>query len=233
MPAPAEIFREIHRLRQNLKDLQDRIEQMPKQVKAQKNAVARQEEALKQAQDGLKHAKVDMHSKEVSLKEVMGKLDKYQRQLNEIMSKKEFEALKLEIAHARQAKDKLETEILEAMGDAEERAIKLPELEKTLQQTRGVTAKLEAESQTRLANFSEQMAVVKKQLAEVEATLPDDLMPHYVRISNLKGENALAPVAGRTCSACYTEVTEQNFNDLARGLFLSCKSCGRILYRPE
>lgn len=233
MPAPAEIFREIHRLRKNLKDLQTKIEQTPKQLKTQQAAVARQDEALKQAQDGLKHLKVTMHEKEVSLKAVMQKLEKYERQLNEIMSKKEFEALKHEIAHARQEKDKLETEILEAMGEIEERAGKLPDMERTLQQTRAETAKFEAESHSRLAGFTQQIEEVKKQLAEIEATLPDDIRPHYLRISALKGEDALAAVAGRTCSACYTEITAQNYNDLARSLFVPCKSCGRILYMPQ
>jgi predicted nucleic acid-binding Zn-ribbon protein len=48
-----------------------------------------------------------------------------------------------------------------------------------------------------------------------------------------KGDDALAAVTGRSCSACYTEITAQNYNELVREQFVPCKSCGRILYLPE
>jgi predicted CXXCH cytochrome family protein len=43
----------------------------------------------------------------------------------------------------------------------------------------------------------------------------------------------MAAVQGRTCSACHSEITAQNYNELLQELFVVCKSCDRILYLPE
>src|SRR5947208_3475117 len=74
---------------------------------------------------------------------------------------------------------------------------------------------------------------VQKQLAELEATLADDIKPAYDRLIASKGEDAMSAVENKTCIACYTGITAQNYNDLVQGRFLLCKSCGRILYLPE
>src|SRR5690242_3069240 len=108
MPGPAVLFREIHRLRRFAHDLQEQIDRAPRQQKAQQAKVARQEELYRQAQDAIKHLKVDIHSKEVTLKTTHGQIAKYQKQLNEAESKKEYDALQHEINDARTACQRLE-----------------------------------------------------------------------------------------------------------------------------
>jgi uncharacterized protein len=232
MPSGATL-REIHRLRRAAKDLTERIDAGPKQIKAQHAAVARHEENLKKAQDELKHLKVHTHEKEVSLKAASEQIKKYEKQLNDIMSKKEYDALKHELATTRAGEGKLEDAILGAFTDIEERQKRIPELEKTLAQSRAQAAQLEREQESRLADLKRQRDEVQKQLAEQESGLPDDIKPHYDRLIGSKGEDALAPVENKTCIACYTGITAQNYNDLTAGRFILCKSCGRILYLPE
>src|SRR5438270_4734367 len=102
MATPAEIFRELHRLRSYLHDLDERTEQGPRARKIQEDRLARQEEMLRQAQDELKQTKVHIHEKEVSIKAEQELIKKYERQLKEqITSKKEYDALTAEIKQAR------------------------------------------------------------------------------------------------------------------------------------
>src|SRR5579884_3805387 len=111
MPGPAVLFREIHRLRRFAHELQEQIDRLPRQQKIQQTKVARQEENLRQAQDTLKHLKVDIHSKEGTLKSTHGQIAKYQKQLNGAESKKEYDALQHEINDAKAACLRLEEEI--------------------------------------------------------------------------------------------------------------------------
>src|SRR5262249_49394491 len=122
MAVPGPILREIHRLRRNAKDLVTRIEQGPRLLKGHKATVARAEEILKAAQDQLKQLKVHTHEKEVSLKATLGQLEKWDKQMQDIISKKEYEALRVESTHAREQVGKLEDDILTGMGEAEEQA---------------------------------------------------------------------------------------------------------------
>jgi predicted nucleic acid-binding Zn-ribbon protein len=233
MPGPAATLREIHRLRRHAQDLQERIDQQPRLLKAQQNALAKQEENLREAQEAIKRLKVTMHENEVSLKTTNQHIAKHERQLNEAASKKEYDALKSEIATGRDEVRRLEDEILDAMAEAEERTTQLPQLEKAVQQARAELAQFERDSQARLKDLGAQREQMLRQLAETETVLPADARAPYDRLVKARGEDALAVVQGRTCTACYTEITPQQSNDLMQDQVVYCKSCGRILYLAE
>jgi predicted nucleic acid-binding Zn-ribbon protein len=233
MSGPGVILRELHRLRRFAKDLQTKIDQGPRALQTQQARAARQEDAVHQAQEGLKKLKVAMHEKDVTLKTTLQQITKYQKQQNEAASKKEYDALQHEIDGARKKVSKLEDEILEAMGESEEHAAKLPEVEKAAKHVKAEVARFATEHAARLADYAEQLRQTEQQIKEVEGTLPDDVRPQYQRLITAKGDDALSALSGRTCSACYTEITAQSHNNLSMGNFVICKHCGRILYLPE
>jgi predicted nucleic acid-binding Zn-ribbon protein len=233
MAGPATILREIHRLRKHARDLRAEIERGPRLLKGQQTRVTRQEELLKEGQENLKRLKVTFHDREVQLKQTLQQINKHEMQLNQAGSKKEYDALKSEIAADRQKCKELEDEILEAMGKIEEDTARLPEQEKAVKQARDEFADFEKSQQTRAASLKEQLAQTLQQVEEVEASLPQDVAPAYKRLVAARDEDALAAVQNRTCMACYTEITAQAYNDLMLSQFVLCKSCGRALYLPE
>jgi predicted nucleic acid-binding Zn-ribbon protein len=233
MSGPAVLFREIHRLRRFTHDLQEQIDRLPRQQKAQQAKVARQEEIVRQGQDAIKHLKVEIHSKEGTLKSTHGQIAKYQKQLNEAESKKEYDALQHEINEAKATCQRLEEEILNGMTEVEEKTAQLPEFEKAVKQAKQEQTQFESAMQERSASFQSQLEEAKSQLKEHEAALPANLRAQYERNVAAKGHEAMSAVAGQSCAACYTEITAQQYNELKQELFVLCKSCGRILYLPE
>jgi predicted nucleic acid-binding Zn-ribbon protein len=233
MSGPAMIFREIHRLRRHAQNLQGQLERIPRQLKAQQGKVARQEEALRETQEALKKLKVAVQGKEKALKDQHGQIAKYQKQLDESTSKKEYDVLQREIAGARAVCQRLEDEILSGMGESEEKAAQVPELEKAVRQAREEVSRFEKESGARRADLQAQLTEALGQLKGVEANVPADVRGQYNRIVGAKGADGLAAVHDRVCTACHTEITIQAQTDLRQELFVVCKSCGRILYLPE
>ncbi len=233
MAGPATILREIHRLWRNAKDLRTEIERIPRLLKAQAARVARQEESLHEAQDTLKRLKVTNHDRESQLKSTLQLVAKHEKQLNEAASKKEYDALKGEIAAEKQKYTDLENQILDTMAEIEERTAQLPEIEQALKLARTEYAEFEKGIQDRRSNLEQQLAKVVEQIRETESQLPGDVRPAYNRLVGARAEDAMAAVQGRTCMACYTEITAQNYNDLMLSQFVFCKSCGRALYLPE
>jgi predicted nucleic acid-binding Zn-ribbon protein len=233
MSGPAVLFREIHRLRRFAHELQEQIDRLPRQQKAQQTKVARQEEIYRQAQDAIKHLKVEIHGKEGTLKSAHGQIAKYQKQLNDVGSKKEYDALQHEINDAKATCARLEEEIFTGMTESEEKAAQLPELEKAVRQAKDEYAKFESGMQERLTSYQTQLTEACKQLQEQESALPANLRAQYERNVAAQGPDALSAVQGRTCAACYTGITAQQYNELQQELFVSCRSCGRILYLPE
>src|SRR5581483_1892469 len=85
----------------------------------------------------------------------------------------------------------------------------------------------------KLASLKEQLSQTQAQLEQGEAQIPASFRVVYDRIVASKGPDALTAVLNKTCSACYTEITSQNYSDLMSERFVVCKSCGRIQYLPE
>jgi predicted nucleic acid-binding Zn-ribbon protein len=234
MAGPAPIFRELHRLLRFAESLQEQLDRIPRQLKAHQARLAKQEQVLRDAQDAIKHLKVTANDKEKALKSQHEKIARFDKQLNEASSKKEFDALQLEIAHGKMECSRLEDEILTALTESEEKAAALPELEKALAQVRADVARVEAESGPRKADLETQLKETQAKVKEVEATLPGgDDRAQYNRTIDSMGADGLAVVHDRVCQNCHTEITVQAYSDLRQEKFLSCRSCGRILYLPE
>jgi predicted nucleic acid-binding Zn-ribbon protein len=233
MAGPALILREIHRLRAHAQDLQSRIDLAPKKLTAQQSAVAKCEEELRQGQDAIKKLKVGIHEHEVSVKSVHQQIKRHEQQLNDITSKKEYDALKAEIGSELAKIGKLEDEALEAMSELEERTARLPALEAAVQEAKAEYAEFERDYQARVDSWVQQRDEVVRQIAEAEATLPSNIRQHYDRIIKAMGADALAAVEGKNCTACYTEITAQLAHNLQMQQFVMCRSCGRILYLKE
>jgi predicted nucleic acid-binding Zn-ribbon protein len=235
MAGPAPIFREIHRLRRFAQDLQEQIERIPRQVKVQQARVAKQEQTLREGQEAVKHLKVTASDKEKALKSTHEKIARFERQINDVSSKKEYDALQLEIAHAKEECSRLEDEVLAALTEGEERAALVPELEKAVKQARAELQKVEAETGPRKADLEGQFKETQEKLKQVEATLTlsPDRRSQYNRTMAAMGADGMAVVHDRICDNCHTEITVQSQFELEQGQFILCRSCDRILYLPE
>src|SRR5262249_5137056 len=211
----------------------DQINRFPLQLKAQQGKVTRQEEAQREAAETLKKLKVSVHDNEVTLKSTHAQVKKYEKQLDEATAKKENDALQHEISAAREKCGQLEEDILNGMGEIEERAAKLPELEKAGQDARAEFARWEKAAQEKLAVQKEELTKTLASLKETEAAIPERHREVYKRIVAAKGPDAFAAVNGRTCTGCGTEITAQTLQELKAQAFTVCRSCERMLYLPE
>jgi hypothetical protein len=108
--------------------------------------ITRQEEALRQAQEALKGLKVNNRDRESTLRATYQQLNKHETQIKTASGTKEYDALKKEIAAEREACRALEDEILEGLGEIEQRAAEIPELEKALAKAKEDFAQFEKTS---------------------------------------------------------------------------------------
>jgi predicted nucleic acid-binding Zn-ribbon protein len=231
--APAVSFQDLHRLLTLAANLRSEIDRAPKTLQAHKDRLAKQEQALKDYLDATRKTKVHQSEKEGALKDLNQKIDKWEGQINSVNSKKEFDALKHETANAKAQCKKLEDEILAAMTEVESRSSRQPEMEKELAAAKVKTAQLIDDLQTRRNEFTTQLAEALAQITALEEAMSPDLRAAYTRLKESQGAEALALVENRTCRACYTTLTAQNYNDLLHGRLVPCKMCGRILYLEQ
>src|SRR5262245_30148552 len=134
MATTGETIKEIHRLRSYRKELDQRLKQGPKAHKAHQLKIAQAEEAVKKSHDGIKHLKVTILEKESAIKTQHASIEKLEK--TSVTNKKEYDALRAEVATAREHIRKLEDEQLEAMGELEEKTKAGPESDKLLEKVK-------------------------------------------------------------------------------------------------
>ena len=229
----ASLLRELHRLHKFTRELKSQIDRAPRVLKAQQDKVEREEQELAKAQESIKKLKVKVHEKEVSLKEKQQDVAKHEQQRNQATNKKEYDALQIEIARGKSQCQAVEDEILTAMLNVDDASAQVPKLEESIKKAREDVTRVKQEHEPRLKELQKQYEQARQQLNEQTSKLPTDILDHYQRLIAARGEDALAEVVKRTCTACYTEITVQSHNDLLAGRLVLCKSCGRMLYVQE
>jgi predicted nucleic acid-binding Zn-ribbon protein len=233
MTVEASALREIHRLHQQKSDLQSRLDRGPRQVKASEANLARLEAALEEAKEALKRTRMNVDSKNLSLKERESRILDVRARLNSASSNKEYQTFMEQMAADEQANSVLSDEIIELLdkSSADEETVQVAEASVTKAQSnlKAVQDKVTSEKDS----LESDLARVKADLAKAELALPSDVRQEYQRKAKVHGEDTLAPLDGEVCGGCYQRCTPQMINELTMSKVVFCKNCGCILYLPE
>lgn len=229
-PTTPELFKELHALRKHLRDLQAEIDAGPRVHKTRTNQLQAAKLSLEAAHESIKQLKLKQKNDEGSLKQEEQTLDKYERQLTEAKSSKEFEAKKHEIEMAKSRISELEDAILTAMTSIEEQTANLPNVEQRWADAQKEFAEFEKEAAERMGRLKSESEIANKKLQELEPLLPPVAKSRYDRLVKAYGADALSAIVGRTCQHCHVTITEQCRIDLLSGRFASCPNCDRCLY---
>jgi uncharacterized protein len=176
-------------------------------------------------------ADVEKRRAEAELTDVREKHKKYQTQLRQVQTSREYGALLNEIDGVdkliRSTEDRvlaLEEEIDTARADLDAREEKLP-------------AETE-EHETRIKDWRAAQKVIDSDLdaaaaeiRQIESEIPARDRAEFLRLIDKKGGLAIAKVVNNSCSACHVKVRPAALQILKNGHeIVYCDSCKRILY---
>jgi hypothetical protein len=171
---------------------------------------------------------------EGDLQVVETKISKYQGQLMEVKTNKEYTAMVHEIETVKEERSGIETRILQAMDSAEavEKEIRHKEaaLAEDQQRVSAGLAKLKQEEQ----EATDRKGSLEGDRSRIEKELPVDLVSEFTRVSRMRGGVAVARVVDGLCQGCSVRIQPRVFQQIRRdeGL-LRCESCKRFLYYIE
>lgn len=230
--APGVIFRRIHRELNAIHFCVEGLERLPRQLKAQQNRVLAAEKTKTDTSDLLKKNKVEQHQTEVSLKQLNTLMEKYLRQQDESSDPKVFAALSHELATTKKKIGDTEDKVFELMTVIDETGPKIPELEKNILKAKTDLLAFEKEAGTKKNDLDSLLLEHKNRLAQLEPLIPSEYTQGYFRTKKATFQDCLASVEDRTCNACQVTITTQMENEIDDNRYVTCKSCGRILYQP-
>lgn len=226
----AEALSELHRIYRLLSDLRDRMERGPKQIRLAEGNVKKYEAEHAQAKDAYKTAKIAADDKQLQLRQREAKLLDWQAKLMQAQNNREYQALKDQIAADNQANAVLSDEILEALEHLDTLQANIKSAAETLAKNQEELAKIRQRVAEQQQGLEEEFARVSQNLKEAEAKLPEDVREDFLRVSKVRGEEAMAAVDGECCGGCYQTLTPQTLELLRMDKLVFCKACGRLIY---
>ncbi len=207
------------------------LEKLPQDEARAKTKLAGDEAAVTQAREALREAELRIKKIEMEVETRRTTIKRLKQQQFETRKNDEYQALAHEVTRYEKDVDKLETQELEAMEEADALRARLADAETA----RARTQKLVDED---LAGISERQKRLEADRAEVQAereklaaSAPADLLPLYDRLMKTKNGLALAPLHEGRCGGCHmkliasTVINVQSEKEVTR-----CEDCGRILY---
>lgn len=227
------LLHEIHRLRKLIRDAKAEIERTPKVLKAHQTKVANLQKAAADSKDDLKKRKAHQLELESRLKAAGQSLAKHEKQYNELSSPKEFAAKQADIDSTKALISQLESEILEAMTDIEERTAKIPEFDAAVVKAAAELSTFEKDSVEKVARLKVESEDAIKKLAIEDAKIPPPFKAQYERLVKAHGADGLAPVENNSCSACRITLNQQQMGDILSERITTCQNCGKVLYRNQ
>lgn len=228
-----DLLRTLHRIHRQRADLSSRLERGPRQIKAGEALVAAAAEKLDVAKRAVKAAKLVADEKQLQLSSREARINDLQGKLNTAASNREYSMLKEQIAADHQANLVLSDEVFEALE-------RIDILEAEVAAAQSELDKQNEDQVARIADVNEKMTIVQADLANVEtqlknaeAAVPAAARADYKRLTDARGEDALAPVEDESCGGCYQTLTMQHMETLRMSLLSRCPNCNAFLYFPE
>lgn len=176
---------------------------------------------------------------EAAVSDAQEKLQRYQLQISQVTTQREYGALLKEIDGVKTEIKENEEAAVEAMGASEE-------AETHVETMRADFAELDQRYQDELAKWEDEKPGVEAAAAQLEARaeelkeeVPRGLLSRFQRLYDKTGGDAVAEVKKLVlpkgnpmyhCAACSFNVRPQSLVVLSRGEIHHCDSCKRILY---
>jgi len=225
---------ELQALDSRIYRLEDEIEAIPEGIKKAEDIFNGKSAELKRLEEELKALQLKRKEKEGELESKEGTIKKYQTQMYQVKTNKEYTALQEEIGRVRADNSLIEEDIINILDKAEEENKKIQK-EKDFLKTE--EARLGEEKKVLTAEADKiklELEGLKQQRSELVQKVDKHILPRYDRIIKSKAGLAVVPVINDACQGCHRVLPPQVVNEVRmKTNLIFCDNCARIIYIEE
>jgi predicted nucleic acid-binding Zn-ribbon protein len=233
MSVSAAVLQELHRIHQQLSDLQDRLARGPRQVQVRQANVAQQEATVQAVHDKTLDTKKQIDQKQLNLRACEQRIKDWKGKLNTCTSNREYQTLQEQIAAAEMANSVLADEILESMEKIDQLQVEMHGAQAALESLKSELTRFRDAVTSEAGLVRGDISRLESELRRVEKDLPGALLPEYQRVMRGKGASGMAPVEDMVCQGCGKKITLNMQNELLMSSPVFCQACGSLLYLAD
>lgn len=208
------------------------INLFPEKEKALKREIENIEKEIKETKNDLKKIQLDRKEKELEVKSYEEEKNKLNKQLDNVKTNKEYEALLIEIANIKKKISDIEEEILILMEKEDEILKKEKILEEELKKKKeDILQKIEKEK-IEVENLKKEIEKKRMEREEIVKEIDFSLYNLYEKIRKSKKDNiAIVKVENGICGGCFIALPTHIIEKVKRKKEITqCENCSRILY---
>jgi uncharacterized protein len=202
--------------------LETEAARIPREVETLRSRTAEAKKIVDAARTALDAARKETRAKEKDLEDNQVKRQKFEGQLYQVKTNKEYSAVLAEI----------EEEILTLMERGERLAGEIKDAETHYKSAETAGATEEKSLREKLAAVETELGGVRGERGSLAREVPPNVLTDYDRLLRARGGVALVQVTKpNLCGACRMTVTPQRLQELrAQNALLHCEACGRYIY---
>ena len=156
---------------------------------------------------------------------------KFQDQLYQVKTNKEYSALMEEINNVRKEIEKLEEEILVLMEKSDELEKEVASGTELIRVKQEELEKARKSNEEEIARINGELQAWEKKREEKASHIPAELLTRYERIRRGRNGLGLVLVKNNACQGCFMELPPQVISEIKLGQrLIVCENCNRLLY---
>ncbi len=207
-----------------LENIPSKLEEINKKIETSSQIVTLAKEKMTQNQKKRRDL-------EATVKDIKEQISKYNRQLNEVKTNREYSILLKEIEEAKQKDNDMEEEIISEMLSADEIEDEIKTASQKYSEAEEKFSKEKDVLQQEKKKFEVKRDKLNQKKEKLVPKIPSDQVNLYLKIYKRNSGIALSPVKEEFCSLCHLRIRPQVINELkGKEKIILCENCGRILY---
>ncbi len=213
-------------------ELQRLIDEFPVLIQRLDQQLEEHEESLITLRARLAEQEKLRRSKELDVESRIDQIKKYQGQLLQVKTNKEYSALLNEISGLKTKNDLTEEDILELMESVERAKKAIAETAKEVEIEKVKIVEVKREKGAEQADLQAKLEQHQARCDQMAATVDEKVLKEYTKLLKLRNGIAVSSVGeGGVCRGCHVAVTPQMFAEVKGGDVLHrCPTCFRFLY---
>ena len=203
------------------------LEKSRQQLSAQKGRLEAAEKEFREFQ-------LKRKAKEVELEAREGQVKKYQVQLYQVKSNKEYTSLQTEIAGLKADNSLLEEEILRLMEEMDQKKGLVDRAKQELDQLTQAYRQEESRIQKEVEALEKEIEQLSQRRQTFIPEADPKLLSRYERILVGREGVGMVPIDETSCLGCHMQLPPQVINEVRlREKIITCENCSRILYSKD
>lgn len=225
---------ELQGLDTQIYKIQEEIDLIPQKIKEMDDLFGEKSVNLKALEDAVKALQLKRKDKEGELKTKEDSIKKFQTQMYQVKTNKEYTTFQDEIARAKADCSVIEEDILKIFDQVDSENKKIAQEKEFLKKEEVVLAEEKKRFSDESGRLAAEIEKLKAQRAQLSSKVDKDVLTKYERILNNRDHLAVVPVVIDSCQGCFAKLPPQVLNEIRmKDAIVICESCARMLYIDE